>query len=73
MTKKPNASNLTHGLAELGGGAKSKGGGGMMAGMQNIFQTGVKVGIQQTIGENQTTESIDASSFPLLSNTEDEE
>jgi|GEM_PF-4780749 len=73
MTKKPNASNLTHGLAELGGGAKSKGGGGMPAGMQNIFQTGVKVGIQQSIGTNQTTESIGVSTFPHLSDTEGEE
>ena len=28
--KKPNAANITHGLAQLGGGSKKDGGGGMM-------------------------------------------
>lgn len=30
MGKKPNAANITHGLAQLGGGSKKDGGGGMM-------------------------------------------
>lgn len=44
MAKRPNASNLTHGLAQLGGGSKKEGGSGMIGGMQNIFATGVKIG-----------------------------
>lgn len=28
MGKKPNAANITHGLAQLGGGSKKDGGGG---------------------------------------------
>ena len=44
MGKKPNASNITHGLAQLGGGSKKEGGEGMMGGMQNIFATGVQYG-----------------------------
>ena len=34
MATKPNALNITHGLAQLGGGSKAEGG-GMMAGMEN--------------------------------------
>lgn len=30
MEKKPNAANITHALAQLGGGLKKEGGGGMM-------------------------------------------
>ena len=51
MAKKPNASNITHGLAQLGGGSKSEGGGGMMAGMENIFKKGIEVGYQKGIAE----------------------
>lgn len=44
MPKKPNASNITHGLAQLGGGSKKDGGSGMMGGMQNIFKKGIEIG-----------------------------
>ena len=39
MAKKPSAANITHGLAQLGGGSKKEGGGGMMEGMQNILSS----------------------------------
>ncbi len=46
MAKRANASNITRGLAQLGGGSIKDGGSGMMGGMQMIFKTGVKVGSQ---------------------------
>lgn len=46
MGKKPNAANITHGLAQLGGGSKKEGGGGMMEGVENIFKVGVEYGAQ---------------------------
>lgn len=49
MSKKPNAANITHGLAELGGGSKKNGGGGMMAGMENILKKGIEVGQHQAL------------------------
>lgn len=49
MAKKPNAANITHGLAQLGGGSKKNGGEGMMGGMQNIFKKGVEYGMQQAL------------------------
>lgn len=58
MAKKPNAANITHGLAQIGGGAKKDGGGGMLAGVQNIFEAGVNYGVQQAIGNNQTPAKI---------------
>lgn len=44
MPKKPNAANITHGLAQLGGGSKKQGGGGMMKGMETIFGVGFQLG-----------------------------
>lgn len=41
--KKPNASQITHGLAQLGGGSKKDGGSGMMGGMENIFKKGLEL------------------------------
>ena len=35
MAKKPSAANITHGLAQLGGGSKKEGGGGMMEGIRS--------------------------------------
>ena len=45
MGKKPNAANITHALAQLGGGAKKDGGGGMMEGLENVFKTGVQIAL----------------------------
>jgi hypothetical protein len=47
MGKKPNAAQITQGLAALGGGPKSKGGGGMIAGIENVYNTGAQFGFQQ--------------------------
>ncbi len=40
MARKPNAADITHGLAMLGGGSKKSGGGGMMKGMEFIYRAG---------------------------------
>ncbi len=58
--KKPNAANITHGLAQIGGGAKKDGGGGMLAGVQNIYKLGVNYGAQQAIGNSQTLAKIES-------------
>lgn len=52
--KKPNAANITHGLAQLGGGSRKEGGGGMMAGMEYVFAKGFQMGKQQAISEIET-------------------
>ena len=46
MGKKPNAANITHGLAQLGGGSKKEGGEGMLGGVANVFQKGLEIGNQ---------------------------
>lgn len=61
MAKKPNASNITHGLAQLGGGSKKSGGGGMMKGMEEIFKTGVALGSQSELTDKQASEKIETS------------
>lgn len=65
MAKKPNAAKITHGLAQIGGGAKKDGRGGMLAGVQNIFAAGVNYGAQQAIGNDQTPAKIKGP-VPLL-------
>ena len=55
MGKKPNAANITHALAQLGGGSKKEGGDGMMKGLENIFKEGVKYGSQIVLESNQQT------------------
>ncbi|MCR5195926.1 MAG: hypothetical protein K6D38_06375 [Pseudobutyrivibrio sp.] len=59
MSKKPNAANLTHGLAQLGGGSKREGGSGMMGGMQMIFKTGVQIGNQLGLEGKDVTSALD--------------
>lgn len=66
MAKKPNAANITHGLAQLGGGSKKDGGGGMMKGVENIFAAGVNYGAQQALGMNQNSGKIDNIINPLI-------
>lgn len=63
MAKKPNAANITHGLAQIGGGAKKDGGGGMLAGLQSIFEAGANY--QKAIGNNQNSAKIKGS-IPLM-------
>ena len=46
MGKKPNAANITHGLAQFGGGSKKEGGDGMLGGVQNVFKKGLEIGNQ---------------------------
>lgn len=66
MGKKPNAANITHGLAQLGGGSKKDGGGGMMQGVENIFKAGVKYGAQLVLSNPQSQYDIDASNVFTL-------
>ncbi len=68
MEKKPNAANITHGLAQLGGGSKKDGGGGMMKGVENIFKVGVEYGAQLVLDNQQSTSNIDVSKIILLGN-----
>lgn len=66
MAKKPNAANITHGLAQLGGGSKSSGGGGMMQGMVNIFKTGYMQGRQDVIEGKDPAKALDEVSKRLI-------
>lgn len=66
MEKKPNAANITHGLAQLGGGSKKDGGGGMMKGVENIFKVGIEYGAQLALGNQQSLSNIDASTILSL-------
>lgn len=67
MGKKPNAANITHGLAQLGGGSKKEGGDGMMKGLENIFKTGIEYGAQMALGDDQqSSENIRVSSILSL-------
>ncbi len=60
MAKKPNAADITKALALLGGGAKKDGGGGMLQGVQNLFQSGVEYGlnVQQQPKEIETPKNF---------------
>lgn len=66
MAKKPSAANITHGLAQLGGGSKKDGGGGMMKGVENIFKVGVEYGAQLALDNQQSPKNIDASTILTL-------
>lgn len=66
MGKKPNAANITHGLAQLGGGSKKDGGGGMMKGVENIFKVGVEYGAQLAFNNQQAPSKVDASTIFML-------
>lgn len=60
MGKKPNAANITHALAQLGGGSKKEGGDGMMKGLENIFKTGVELGARKALeGSQQAAKEIE--------------
>lgn len=59
MAKKPNAAQITHGLAQLGGGSKKEGGGGMIKGVENIFKSGIDYGIKQALYSIKQEESTD--------------
>ena len=64
MGKKPNAANITHGLAQLGGGSKKEGGDGMMKGLENIFKTGIEYGARMALDDSQqSSENIGVSSI----------
>ena len=52
-TKKPNASNITHGLAQLGGGSKAEGGGGMMGGLEEIGKKFYELGAKDALADKQ--------------------
>ena len=66
MSRKPNAANITHGLAQLGGGSKSSGGGGMMQGMVNIYKTGYMQGCQDIIEGKDATKALEELSNRLI-------
>ncbi len=44
MAKRPNAANITHALAQFGGGSKKDGGGGMMGGLENVIRKAFEEG-----------------------------
>ncbi len=66
MGGKLNAANITHGLAQLGGGSKKDGGGGMMKGVENIFKVGVEYGAQLALNSQQSPSKIDALTIFIL-------
>lgn len=66
MAKKPNAANIAKGLAQLGGGSKKEGGGGMLQGIVNIFTAGVAYGEKVTLDSKQQQKNIDISNILLL-------
>ena len=66
MAKKPNAANITAGLAQLGGGSKKDGGGGMLQGVVNLFKGGVELGVKLALDGKQKPEELDISNIPLL-------
>ena len=66
MEKKPNAANITHGLAQLGGGSKKDGGGGMMKGIENVFKVGVEYGAQLALDNQKESSNIDAPTIFML-------
>lgn len=67
MGKRPSAANITHALAQLGGGSKKEGGDGMMKGLENIFKTGVEYGAQIALGNSQQiSKDIEVSSVLSL-------
>lgn len=68
MAKKPNAANITHALAQLGGGAKKDGGGGMMQGARNLLQYGAFFNSQQQSKSNE----IETSNSFLLEDKNDD-
>ena len=49
MPKKPNAADITKGLAALGGGSKKDGGGGMISGIANIYEAGKNNSIEKNL------------------------
>ena len=64
MEKRPNAANITHGLAQLGGGSKKEGGGGMMKGIENAFKAGVQYANQLALdGQLDAQGIVDADNF----------
>lgn len=71
MAKNPNAANITHGLAQLGGGSKKEGGGGMMKGVENIFKVGIEYGAKLALEGQQSPQSINASAILSLGDGSD--
>ena len=68
MAKKPNAADITKALALFGGGAKKDGGGGMLQGAQNLFQSGVEWGLNL----QQSPKEIETPIFFLTKDTKDD-
>lgn len=69
MRKKPNAANITHGFAQLGGGLKKEVGEGMLEGAANIFKTGVQYGAKMALNGGDVDKPIDVKTvLPLPSN-----
>lgn len=55
MAKKPNAADITSSLAKLGGGSKAEGGGGMIAGIENVFKKGYELGSQNALEDKKNS------------------
>ncbi len=65
MGKKPNAANITHALAQLGGGSKKDGGDGMKGGLEFIFNAGKQAMVNELkgISDNPVKELMDSSEY----------
>jgi len=63
MGNKPNAAQITSGLAKLGGGPTKDGGGGILGGLNNIAR------VMYEAGQNQ--KSITSVSIPMIDSSED--
>ena len=65
MKRGLSASEFTHKLAEAGGGAKSRGGGGMEEGLKRIAEAAAQNAIDQFMGKNKTSSRRTNNILPL--------
>ncbi len=66
MSKKPSAANITHGLAQLGGGSKAEGGDGMLGGIVNIFKAGIDYGAQLALNKSPSPKGLEMTTLLQL-------
>ncbi len=71
MAKKPNAADITKALALFGGGAKKDGGGGMLQGAQNLFQSGIEYGVKLALNTQQQAKEIETPKNFLIGDKSD--
>ncbi len=66
MAKRPNAANITHVLAQLGGGSRKNGGGGMTDGLLNLAKTFYIAGHQDALAGKDATAALGEISKHLI-------